>query len=78
MVLRNGDDIVVCAEENCRNGDLPVAPAVIGDVLKPGHDVLIDDGGQLMALALIGPVYIVGRLGTGDVSTGWTSQTFNR
>ncbi len=25
-------------------GELPVAPAVIGDVLKPGHDVLIDDG----------------------------------
>jgi pyruvate kinase len=44
IVLRNGDDIVVCAEENCRNGDLPVAPAVIGDVLKAGHDILIDDG----------------------------------
>ena len=26
------------------DGELPVAPAVIGDVLKPGHDVLIDDG----------------------------------
>src|SRR4029079_12675199 len=24
--------------------DLPVAPAVIGDVLAPGNDVLIDDG----------------------------------
>ena len=44
IVLRAGDAITVCAEENARNGDLPVAPAVIGDVLKPGHDVLIDDG----------------------------------
>ena len=44
VVLRNGDKITVSAEEGCKDGDLPVAPAVIGDVLKPGHDVLIDDG----------------------------------
>jgi pyruvate kinase len=44
VVLRQGDDITVCAEEAATNGELPVAPAVIGDVLKPGHDVLIDDG----------------------------------
>jgi pyruvate kinase len=44
IVLRTGDDITVSAEESCRDGELPVAPAVIGDVLKPGHDVLIDDG----------------------------------
>jgi pyruvate kinase len=44
VVLRNGETIVVAAEESCGDGELPVAPAVIGDVLKPGHDVLIDDG----------------------------------
>jgi pyruvate kinase len=44
VVLRQGEDITVCAEEAATNGELPVAPAVIGDVLKPGHDVLIDDG----------------------------------
>src|SRR4051794_12975986 len=44
MVLTRGDRIVVCPEEGCRAGDLPIAPAVIGDVLKAGHDVLIDDG----------------------------------
>ncbi|MDP9261094.1 MAG: pyruvate kinase [Actinomycetota bacterium] len=44
IVLRNGEHITVSAEEGCEDGDLPVAPAVIGDVLKPGHDVLIDDG----------------------------------
>jgi pyruvate kinase len=44
IVLRQGEDVTVCAEEAAKNGELPVAPAVIGDVLKPGHDVLIDDG----------------------------------
>jgi len=44
VVLRKGEDVTVCAEEAATNGELPVAPAVIGDVLKPGHDVLIDDG----------------------------------
>ena len=44
VVLRSGDHITVCAEGMCTNGELPVAPAVIGDVLAPGHDILIDDG----------------------------------
>ncbi len=44
VVLRAGDRITVCAEESCVDGELPIAPAVIGDVLEPGHDVLIDDG----------------------------------
>ena len=42
--LLTGDQITVCAEETCRDGELPIAPAVIGDVLEAGHDVLIDDG----------------------------------
>ncbi len=44
VVLATGSEIVVCAEDSARDGELPVAPAVIGDVLEPGHDVLIDDG----------------------------------
>src|SRR3954462_570494 len=44
VVLRKGEAITVCAEDKCRDNDLPVAPAVVGEVLKPGHDVLIDDG----------------------------------
>jgi pyruvate kinase len=44
VVLRAGDEITVCAEDAATGGELPVAPAVIGDVLEPGHDVLIDDG----------------------------------
>src|SRR4029077_4588417 len=44
VVLRTGDNVTVAAEEAASDGELPIAPAVIGDVLKPGHDVLIDDG----------------------------------
>src|SRR6476469_4410539 len=44
FVLRKGDDVTVSAEESCGDGELPIAPAVIGDVLEAGHDVLIDDG----------------------------------
>ncbi|HLX32498.1 MAG TPA: pyruvate kinase [Gaiellaceae bacterium] len=44
VVLHAGDEITVCSEGAATDGDLPVAPAVIGDVLEPGHDVLIDDG----------------------------------
>jgi len=42
--LRPGDDIDLVGGESAPNGALPVSPAVIGDVLRPGHDVLIDDG----------------------------------
>jgi len=44
VVLRTGEEVTVCAEEAATDDELPVAPAVIGDVLEPGHDVLIDDG----------------------------------
>jgi pyruvate kinase len=38
------DQITVVAEEAARNGDLPISPAAIGEVLAPGHEVLIEDG----------------------------------
>jgi pyruvate kinase len=44
VVLHTGDRVTVCGEESAADGELPVAPAVIGDVLEPGHDMLIDDG----------------------------------
>jgi pyruvate kinase len=44
IVLMRGQEITVCAEDAATDGELPVAPAVISDVLEPGHDVLIDDG----------------------------------
>src|SRR6266508_2818923 len=42
--LRAGEEIELVGGEHGENGSLPVSPAVIGDVLRPGHDVLIDDG----------------------------------
>jgi pyruvate kinase len=42
--LVRGEEVVVVGEQSSRNGELPVLPAVIGEVLQPGHEVLIDDG----------------------------------
>jgi pyruvate kinase len=43
--LSQGDDVtVVMADDGARNGELPIAPAAIAEVLRPGHEVLIDDG----------------------------------
>src|SRR6266487_5729279 len=42
--LTRGEDVVVAGGESSSDGELPVSPAVIGEVLQPGHEVLIDDG----------------------------------
>ena len=44
VALRRGDEVTVAGENGARDSELPVSPAVIGDVLRPGHQVLIDDG----------------------------------
>src|SRR5436190_11498701 len=44
VTLARGEDVVVAGGETSVNGELPVSPAVIGEVLQPGHEVLIDDG----------------------------------
>ena len=41
--LREGDGVTVAAHGD-GDGRLPVLPPVISEVLRPGHDVLIDDG----------------------------------
>ncbi|MDX6565022.1 MAG: pyruvate kinase, partial [Gaiellales bacterium] len=43
-ILLKGEELIVVGEQQGANGELPVAPAVISDVLRPGHDILIDDG----------------------------------
>ena len=43
-ILVEGDSVVISGGENGATGDLPVLPAVLTEVLQPGHDVLIDDG----------------------------------
>jgi pyruvate kinase len=44
VTLARGDEVVVVGEARSTDGELPVLPAVIGEVLQPGHEVLIDDG----------------------------------
>jgi pyruvate kinase len=44
VTLARGENITVVGEQRSKDGELPVSPAVIGDVLKAGHEVLIDDG----------------------------------
>jgi pyruvate kinase len=43
-MLTRGEEVVIAPEGSAGEGDLPVSPAVIGEVLAPGNDVLIDDG----------------------------------
>ncbi len=42
--LIGGGEILVVGGDAAQNGELPVSPPVIGEVLQPGHEVLIDDG----------------------------------
>jgi pyruvate kinase len=44
QTLSRGEEVVVTPEEAARDGDVPVSPAVIGEVLAAGNEVLIDDG----------------------------------
>ena len=44
ITVTPGDDVVIAGEDGCGDGELPVSPSVVGDVLQPGHEVLIDDG----------------------------------
>jgi pyruvate kinase len=44
VYLEVGETVVVAGGDIAREDDLPVAPAVLGSVLEPGIDVLVDDG----------------------------------
>jgi pyruvate kinase len=44
MQLTTGDRVTVVVGSKGDDGELPIAPAAIGEVLRPGHEVLIDDG----------------------------------
>jgi pyruvate kinase len=51
--LTRGEEIVIAGEDVAQDGDLPVAPAVLGSVLQPGFDVLIDDGAVRLRVAQV-------------------------
>jgi pyruvate kinase len=42
--LLRDDEAVITFEPSPHDGEIPVLPAVLGEVIRPGHDVLIDDG----------------------------------
>ena len=42
--LERGAEMTIAGEDVAQGDDLPIAPAVLGEVLQPGIDVLIDDG----------------------------------
>jgi pyruvate kinase len=42
--LAREGEAVVTFDGRAQDGEVPVLPAVLGEVLQPGHDVLIDDG----------------------------------
>ncbi|HET8811500.1 MAG TPA: pyruvate kinase [Gaiella sp.] len=42
--LTDGNTVVIAGEDVATGDDLPVSPSVLGSVLRPGHEVLIDDG----------------------------------
>src|SRR5579864_893011 len=47
-----GEEVVVVGERAAKDGELPIAPEQVGEMLRPGNDVLIDDG--LVRLAVEG------------------------
>jgi pyruvate kinase len=44
MQLTSGEQVTVVIGKNGKDGELPIGPDAIGEVLRPGHEVLIDDG----------------------------------
>ena len=42
--LERGEEVVISGDASADGTELPISPAVIGEVLAPGNDVLIDDG----------------------------------
>jgi pyruvate kinase len=44
IMLARGQEVGVVPGETAADGDLPVSPAVITEVLRPGSEILIDDG----------------------------------
>jgi pyruvate kinase len=55
MQLTTGDRITVVVGGEGEDGELPIAPAAIGEVLRPGHEVLIDDGHVRLQVEEVSP-----------------------
>jgi pyruvate kinase len=55
MQLTPGDRITVVVGVDGEEGELPIGPAAIGEVLRPGHEVLIDDGHVRLQVEEVAP-----------------------
>ncbi|GIU94312.1 MAG: pyruvate kinase [Gaiellaceae bacterium] len=44
VLLEEGEEVVVAGQSAARPGDLPVAPDVLASALRPGDEILVDDG----------------------------------
>jgi len=53
FVITRGEDMTIAGEDVAQADDLPIAPAVLGSVLQPGLDVLIDDGAVRLRVASV-------------------------
>jgi pyruvate kinase len=65
--LEVGETIVVAGDESAREGDLPVAPPVLGSVLQPDQDVLVDDGHVRLRVLDVASGRVLCRVVTGGV-----------
>jgi pyruvate kinase len=50
-VLTAGEEVTIVGQSSARDGDLPVAPDVISEVLRAGNDVLVSDGRIRLSVA---------------------------
>jgi pyruvate kinase len=55
ITLEAGQDVLVAGADGAGEAMIPVAPSVIGDVLQPGHEVLIDDGHVRLRVETVEP-----------------------
>jgi pyruvate kinase len=51
--LVRGEHVTIAGEDSAQDGDLPVAPDVLGSVLRAGNDILIDDGSVRLRVAKV-------------------------
>jgi pyruvate kinase len=65
--LEVGETVVIAGAETAREGDLPVAPAVLGSVLVPDQDVLVDDGHVRLRVLVVDQGRVLCRVVTGGV-----------
>jgi pyruvate kinase len=54
VLLARGEEAVLRFDERGSDGELTVLPGVLGEVLQPGHDVLIDDGHVQLRVGEVG------------------------